>query len=84
MFDSTIGAKSVYMPYGGKYQMTPSVAMAAKLIGGETDDCTVAAYGYNPALMSSSPFTGAIYSIVASVSKIAATGADYKDIRLTL
>ena len=60
-FDSTIGAKSVYMPFGGKYQLTPVIAMAAKLTGGETDDCTVSAYGYNPELMSSSPFTGAIY-----------------------
>ncbi|MDE6585917.1 MAG: phosphoribosylformylglycinamidine synthase [Clostridia bacterium] len=83
-FDSTIGAKSVYMPFGGKYQLTPVIAMAAKFTGGETDDCTVSAYGYNPELMSSSPFTGAIYSIVASVSKVVASGADYKDIRLTL
>ncbi len=84
MFDSTIGAKSVYMPFGGKYQLTPSIAMAAKFTGGETDDCTVSAYGYNPELMSTSPFTGAIYSIVASVSKVVAAGANYTDIRLSL
>ncbi len=84
MFDSTIGARSVYMPFGGKYQLTPVIAMAAKVVGGETDDCTVSAYGFNPQLMSSSPFTGAIYSIVASVAKVVAAGADYKDIRLTL
>jgi phosphoribosylformylglycinamidine synthase len=84
MFDSTIGAKSVYMPFGGKYQLTPVIAMAAKFVGGETDDCTVSAYGYNPELMSSSPFTGAIYSIVTSVSKVVAAGAKYEDIRLTL
>ena len=83
-FDSTIGAKSVYMPFGGKYQLTPVIAMAAKLMGGETDDCTVSAYGYNPDLMSSSPFTGAIYSIVTSVSKVVASGADFRDVRLTL
>lgn len=83
MFDSTIGAKSVYMPFGGKYQLTPVIAMAAKLIGGETDDCAVSAYGYNPDLMSTSPFTGAIYSIIASVSKIVAAGAKYNDIRLS-
>ncbi len=83
-FDSTIGAKSVYMPFGGKYQLTPVIAMAAKLMGGETDDCTVSAYGYNPELMSTSPFTGAIYSIVTSVAKVVAAGADYSDIRLTL
>lgn len=84
MFDSTIGAKSVYMPFGGKFQLTPVIAMAAKLTGGETDDCTVSAYGYNPELMSSSPFTGAIYSIVTSVSKIVAAGGKYEDVRLTL
>lgn len=83
-FDSTIGAKSVYMPFGGKNQLTPIIAMAAKFVGGETDDCTVSAYGYSPELMSSSPFTGAVYSIVASVSKVVAAGADYRDIRLTL
>lgn len=84
MFDSTIGAKSVYMPFGGKYQLTPVVAMAAKIMGGETDDCTVSAYGYNPELMSSSPFTGAIYSIVTSVAKVVAAGGNYEDVRLTL
>ncbi len=83
-FDSTIGAKSIYMPFGGKYQLTPVISMAAKITGGETDDCTVSAYGYNPELMSSSPFTGAVYSIVASVSKVVASGAKYEDIRLTL
>ncbi|MDE7082290.1 MAG: phosphoribosylformylglycinamidine synthase [Clostridia bacterium] len=83
-FDSTIGAKSVYMPFGGKHQLTPVIAMAAKLVGGETDDCTVSAYGYSPELTSSSPFTGAIYSIVASVSKIVASGAKAEDIRLSL
>ncbi len=83
-FDSSIGAKSVYTPFGGKYQLTPVTAMAAKLTGGETDDCTVSAYGYNPELTSSSPFTGAIYSIVTSVSKVVAAGAKQEDIRLTL
>ncbi len=84
MFDSTIGAKSVYMPFGGKYQLTPVTAMAAKITGGETDDCTVSAYGYNPELMSDSPFTGAIYSIVTSVAKVVAAGGRFEDIRLTL
>lgn len=84
MFDSTIGAKSVYMPFGGKFQLTPVIAMAAKFTGGETDDCTVSAYGYNPELMSTSPFTGSIYSIVTSVSKIVAAGARYEDVRLSL
>ncbi len=84
MFDSTIGAKSVYMPFGGKYQLTPVIAMAAKLTGGETDDCTVSAYGYCPELTSNSPFTGSVYSIIASVSKLVAVGAKYSDVRLTL
>lgn len=84
MFDSTIGAKSVYMPFGGKYQLTPVTAMAAKITGGETDDCTVSAYGFNPELSSSSPFTGAVYAIVTSVAKVVAAGADYRDIRLSL
>lgn len=84
MFDSTIGAKSVYMPFGGVNQLTPVIAMAAKIMGGETDDCTVSAYGYSPELSSSSPFTGAIYAIVTSVAKVVAAGGDYKDIRLSL
>ncbi len=83
-FDSTIGARTVYMPWGGKTQRTPAIAMAAKICGGETDVCTVSAYGYSPYLMETSPFIGAIYSIVASVSKVAVTGAKYSDIRLTL
>ena len=83
-FDSTIGSRTVYMPWGGKTQRTPAIAMAAKICGGETDVCTVSAYGYSPYLMETSPFVGAIYSIVASVSKVVATGAKYSDIRLTL
>ena len=83
-FDSTIGARSVYMPWGGKTQTTPAIAMSAKICGGETDVCTVSAYGYSPYLMETSPFIGAIYSIVGSVSKVVATGAKYSDIRLTL
>ncbi|MBQ7913093.1 MAG: phosphoribosylformylglycinamidine synthase [Clostridia bacterium] len=83
-FDSTIGARTVFMPFGGEKQLTPAIAMAAKICGGETDVCTVSAYGYSPYLMETSPFIGAIYSIVGSVSKVVATGANYKDIRLTL
>jgi phosphoribosylformylglycinamidine synthase len=83
-FDSTIGARTVFMPWGGKTQKTPAIAMAAKICGGETDVCTVSAYGYSPYLMETSPFIGAIYSIVGSVSKVVATGAKYSDIRLTL
>ncbi len=83
-FDATIGARTVYMPWGGKKQLTPAIAMAAKICGGETDVCTVSAYGYSPYLMETSPFIGAIYSIVASVAKVAVTGAKYSDVRLTL
>ena len=83
-FDSTIGARTVYMPWGGKNQTTPAIAMAAKICGGETDVCTVSAYGYSPYLMETSPFVGAVYSIVGSVAKVVATGAKYSDIRLTL
>jgi tRNA modification GTPase len=56
------------MPWGGKQQLTPAIAMAAKICGGETDVCTVSAYGYSPYLMETSPFVGAIYSIVTSVA----------------
>ena len=83
MFDSTIGARSVYMPFGGKNQLTPVAAMAAKLVGGETDMATVSAYGYSPELMCTSPFTGAIYSVIGSVSKLIAAGCDFDAIRLT-
>ena len=83
MFDSTIGARSVYMPFGGKNQLTPVIAMAAKLVSGETDMATVSAYGYSPELMSASPFTGAIYSVIGSVSKLVAAGCEFDRIRLT-
>ena len=83
IFDSTIGAKSLYMPFGGKYQLTPVIAMAAKIQGGETDNASVSAYGYSPELMTTSPFTGAIYSIVTSVAKVVAAGGDFDEIRLT-
>ena len=83
MFDSTIGARSVYMPFGGKRQLTPAIAMAAKTCGGETDVATVSAYGYSAKLMSGAPFTGAIYSVVTSVAKLIAAGCDYDEIRLT-
>ena len=84
-FDSTIGAGSVLMPFGGKYQLTPAEGMAAKLplSEGETTTATLMAYGYNPILTSKSPFHGAMYAVVESVSKIAAMGGDYSKVRLT-
>lgn len=84
-FDSTIGAGSVLMPFGGKYQLTPSEGMAAKVpvLDGETNTATVMTFGYNPKLSKWSPYHGAVYAIVESVSKAVAIGADYKKIYLT-
>lgn len=85
MFDSTIGASSVLMPFGGKNQLTPSIVMAAKPpTGGKTDTTTVSSFACSPYLMENSPFTGAIYSIVASISKLIASGVKKSTIRLTL
>lgn len=84
-FDSTIGAGTVIMPWGGKHQLTPSTVMAAKVpVSGETDTATVCSYACYPALNITSPFTGAVYAIVNSVSKIVASGVDYRTVRLTL
>ena len=84
-FDSTIGANSVLMPFGGKYQLTPSDGMAAKVpvLGASTNTATVMTFGYNPSLSSWSPYHGAAYAVVESVSKAVALGADYKKIYLT-
>lgn len=84
-FDSTIGAATVLMPLGGKYQLSPAAGMAAKLpvVNGETDTATIMAYGFDPELASKSPFHGALYAVVDSVTKIAAMGGDYRTIRLT-
>ncbi|EYE89263.1 phosphoribosylformylglycinamidine synthase [Fervidicella metallireducens AeB] len=85
-FDSTIGAGTVIMPFGGKYQLTPSEAMIAKIpiLKGETKTATIMSYGYNPKLAKWSPFHGAVYSIVEAVSKIVAVGGDYRKTRLSL
>ncbi|MEG0771269.1 MAG: phosphoribosylformylglycinamidine synthase [Clostridia bacterium] len=84
-FDSTIGASTVLMPFGGKYQMSPSYSMVAKIpTKGNTDDCSVMAYGFNPYLSEKSPFHGAVYAVVESVSKIIATGGTKEKIWLTL
>ena len=85
MFDSSIGASTVLMPYGGKYQMTPIQTMAAKIpVGyGETTTASLMAYGYDPYMMSWSPFHGAMYAVLESVAKITAAGGDYKKIRFT-
>lgn len=84
-FDSTIGANTVLMPLGGKYQLSPACGMAAKLpvVEGETDTATLMAYGYDPKLAKASPFHGAMYAVIDSVTKIAAMGGDTTKIRLT-
>ncbi|MGC8765530.1 MAG: phosphoribosylformylglycinamidine synthase [Brevinematia bacterium] len=85
MFDSTVGAKTILMPFGGKYQLTPTESMVAKIPTLEKDTTTVSimSYGFNPYISSYSPFVGAIYAIVESVAKIVATGGDYRRIRLS-
>ena len=85
MFDGSIGAGSVFMPYGGKYQLTETQAMVAKLpvLKGSTDTVTMMSYGFDPELSSWSPYHGAIYAVVSSVAKIVAAGGDYKKIRFT-
>ena len=85
MFDASIGAGSVYMPYGGKYQLTETQAMVAKLpvLKGKTDTVTMMSYGFDPYLSSWSPYHGAIYAVTESMAKIVANGGDYKKIRFT-
>ena len=85
MFDSSIGARSVFMPYGGKYQLSPTQVMAATLplLDGHCDLVTFMSYGLDPYLMSWSPFHGAAWNIVNSVAKIAAAGGDASRVRLT-
>ncbi|MHB1315387.1 MAG: phosphoribosylformylglycinamidine synthase [Christensenellales bacterium] len=85
-FDASIGASSVMMPYGGKYQLTPTECMAAKLpnFEGETDTATLMAHGFNPYLSQRSPFYGAVYAIVHSIAKLVAAGGDYSKAYLTL
>ena len=86
-FDATIGAGSVLMPFGGKNQATPTQAMAAKLPvlpGEETSQASLFAWGCDPDLLSADPYLGAQASIVSSVAKIVAAGADYKKVYLTL
>ncbi len=84
-FDSSIGAGTVLMPFSGKYQLTPEEAMVAKipLLKGETDDATAMSYGYIPGISRWSPFHGAAYAVVESLSKLLAVGADPAAARLT-
>ena len=85
MFDGSIGASSVFMPHGGKYQMTETQAMVAKLPiqTAECDTVTMMSYGFDPYLSTWSPYHGAIYAVTESVAKIVAAGGDHKKIRFT-
>ena len=85
MFDASIGAGSVYMPYGGQYQLTETQTMVAKLpvLKGKTDTVTMMSYGFDPYLSSWSPYHGAVYAVLESLSKIVASGGDYKKVRFT-
>ena len=85
MFDASIGAGSVLMPYGGKYQLTETQAMVAKLpvLKGKTDTVTMMSYGFDPYLSSWSPYHGAVYAVTESMARIAATGGDCSKIRFT-
>ena len=84
-FDSTIGAGTVLMPFGGKYQRTPIQAMAHKISTPDADstDCSVMSWGYNPFISEKSPYHGAYLAVVESVSKLVATGASFEDVYLT-
>ena len=85
MFDGSIGAASVFMPHGGKYQMTETQAMVAKLpvLTGDCDTVTMMSYGFDPYLSTWSPYHGAIYAVTESVAKIVAAGGDHSKIRFT-
>ena len=85
MFDGSIGAGSVYMPYGGKYQLTETQSMVAKLpvLKGKCDTVTMMAYGYDPYLASWSPYHGAVYAVLESLSRIVTAGGDFNKIRFT-
>jgi len=85
-FDSSIGAGTILMPFGGQFQSTPAEGMAAKVpvLKGVTNTATLMAHGYDPRLSSWSPFHGAVYAIVEAVAKVVAMGGDYHGIRLTL
>ncbi len=85
MFDSSIGTGSALMPYGGKYQLTETQAMVAKIpvLEGKCDTVTMMSYGFDPYLSSWSPYHGAIYAVLESIARIVATGGDYTKIRFT-
>ena len=85
MFDGSIGARSVFMPHGGKYQLTETQAMVAKLpvLTGKCDTVSMMSFGFDPYLSSWSPYHGAVYAVTESIAKIVAAGGDYQKIRFT-
>lgn len=85
MFDSSVGAGSVLMPYGGRFQLTETQSMVAKLpvLKGSTDTVTMMSYGFDPYLSSWSPYHGAVYAVLESLARITASGGDYKKVRFT-
>lgn len=85
MFDGSIGAGSVFMPHGGKYQLTETQAMVAKLpvLTGKCDTVSMMSFGFDPYLSSWSPYHGAVYAVTESIAKIVAAGGDYQKIRFT-
>ncbi len=84
-FDSTIGAGTVLMPFGGKHQLTPIQAMVQKISVEKkhTDDCSIMSWGYNPFITEKSPYHGAYLAVIESVSKLIATGGSFEDVYLT-
>ena len=84
-FDSTIGASTILMPFGGKYQLTPTQAMAAKIpvLHGQTDTCSIMGWGYNPFISEKSPYHGAMLAVVESIAKVVAAGGKYEHCWLT-
>ncbi len=84
-FDSTIGAGTVLMPFGGKYQLTPAQAMVQKIAveNRHTDDCSLMAFGYDPFIAEKSPYHGAYLAVVESVCKLIASGADFREVYLS-
>lgn len=84
-FDSTIGSSTVLMPFGGKYQLTPTQAMAAKIpvLKGQTDTCSIMGWGYNPFISEKSPYHGAMLAVVESIAKVVAAGGKYEHCWLT-
>ena len=80
MFDGSIGVNSVYMPFGGKYQLTETQSMVAKLpvAKGDCDTVTMMSYGFDPYLSSWSPYHGSVYAVLESLSRIVTAGGDYR------